>query len=81
MDNDPAPPDFVPQLITDNLVRLDCGEPINDPFNEHEKRLVVAKLETYYEANWSSVIMAIMQFKNPLVANAHTLTSLSTQVD
>ena len=47
----------------------------------HEKSQVAAKLKTYYETSWSSVILNIMRFKNPLVANAHALTAISSQVD
>ena len=38
-------------------------------------------MQEYYEAKWSSVIMSIMRYRNPLVANAHTLTSISATVD
>ena len=38
-------------------------------------------MKAYYEAKWSSVIMSILKYKNPVVANAHALTSLSTTVD
>ena len=48
---------------------------------DHEKGLVKANLEHYYEKNWSSVIVSIMQFKNPLVANAHAISSASASVD
>lgn len=68
-------------MIIDGLIRVNCGEPVNDPFSKHEKNLIDAKLDIYYETEWSSVIMGIMQYKNPLVANAHALTALSAKVD
>ena len=40
-----------------------------------------AHLDHYYEANWSHVIIAIMGYKNPLVANAHAITSMTAKVD
>lgn len=42
---------------------------------------MAAEFADYYDEHWSSIILAIMQFKNPLVANAHNLTQLSSQVD
>ena len=64
----------------EGLVRGVC-EDGNQPLNAHEKRLVEAKLDDYYEKNWTHVIISILQMKNPLVANAHTLSALSTKVD
>lgn len=80
-DNDPDPPDVLSPLILDGLVRSVCGPPGNVPLKEHEQRLVDAKLAVHYEENWSSSILACTGYKNPLVANAHSVTSLSTQVD
>lgn len=80
-DNDPNPPNFIPKLIHSNMIRPDCGEPVNAKLTEHEKGLVQAELNHYYDSHWSSVIMDIMQFKNPLVANAHAMTSLTAKVD
>ena len=43
--------------------------------------MVDLRLEEFYENYWSSVIMTIMEYKQPLVANAHTITNASTKVD
>lgn len=65
---------MVTRLISYNLIRPECGEPTNVKLNDHEQRLIAAEFADYYEEHWSSIILAIMQFKNPLVANAHNLT-------
>ena len=51
------------------------------PLKENEQNLVKVRLLDYYETSWSSVIVNIMKFKNPLVANAHALTTISAKVD
>ena len=73
--------EFKANFIEDELIRKECGHPTNKPLNDHEKKIIQAKLDHYYEKNWSSVIIAVMEFKNPCVANAHTLTSISAKVD
>ena len=78
--NDPSPPDFVSEMVEDGLIRQEC-ENDRSRMTAHDKKLVSAKLDHFYETHWSSVIMSIMQYKNPLVANAHALTTLSTKVD
>lgn len=35
----------------------------------------------YYHQNWAKLIMKIVRFKNPLVANAHMLTNITNQID
>jgi len=64
----------------ENLIRPGCADG-KTPLSQHEKRLLDAKLDSYYEDNWSHIIVSILQMKNPLVANAHTLSALSTKVD
>ena len=80
-ENDTSPPYFITELIDLGVVREECDEPFNKPLNEYEKGQVNSKLTDYYETSWSSVIIKIMQFKNPLVANAHALTTLTSKVD
>ena len=79
-DNDPDPPDVLSPLIADGLVRAECALP-GRSLKEYEQSLVKAKLAVHYEENWSSTILACTGYKNPMVANAHSVTSLSTQVD
>ena len=38
-------------------------------------------MEKYYNENWSKVIMKIMRYKNPLIANAHMMTSITNKID
>ena len=34
-------------------------------------------MESYYKENWSKVILVIMRYKNPLIANVNQITSLT----
>ena len=68
-------------MIHQGIVRPECGEPKKAPLTDHEKKLVEAKLVVYYEQNWHSVIMQIIGYKNPLIVNAHKMTSLSQKID
>ena len=79
--HDPNAPDFISQLIMDGMIRSSCSDLKMSKLTEHETNLVNAELDHYYEENWSNVIIEIMKVKNPLVANAHLLSSLSTTVD
>ena len=63
------------------MIRQVCGEPYKEKLFKGEQDKFEARMEDYYETEWSSVIMSIMQYRNPLVANAHTLTSMSASVD
>ena len=80
-ENDADPPNFIPELIQQGLIRPECGLPHNAPMKDFEKSKIDTKLKDYYDNNWSSVIINILNFKNPLVANAHALTSISAKVD
>jgi len=35
----------------------------------------------YYAENWSKLIMQILRYRNPLVANAHMMTSITNTID
>jgi len=47
----------------------------------HEAGLVNNQTESYYKENWSKVILTIMRYKNPLIANVNQMTSLSEAHD
>lgn len=80
-ENDPYPPDPIPQMVIDGLIRQQCAQLTREQLNANEQQKYETWMQAYYEAQWSSVIMAIMRYRNPLVANAHTLTTLSAKVD
>ena len=43
--------------------------------------LINTKKQRYYEDHWSSVIIRIMRYKHPLIANIQSLTSHVTKSD
>ena len=63
------------------MIRAVCGDPYREKLFKIEQDKVDVRMDDYYEAKWSSVIMSIMQYRSPLVANAHALTSISASVD
>ena len=70
-EHDQNPPDYIPELIKQGHCRAVCGDPYREPLKEQEQHMVDLRLEEFYENYWSSVIMSIMEYKQPLVANAH----------
>ena len=79
--HDPYPPDVRPGLIADGLIRNEVGEPYNKPPNKGEQLYIEQKLTSYYNKNWPTIIMRILKFRAPLVANGQSLTSESIKVD
>ena len=49
--------------------------------DEKAQKIVAARKQQYYEENWSTLIMRVLRYKNPLVANAHKLTSVTSKID
>lgn len=49
--------------------------------DERSRKIVEARKLIYYEENWSKLIMKLLKYKNPLVANAHKLTSITSKID
>lgn len=80
MDNDENPPDFAEMLFTEKVIKKRL--PLNPKeLTEEQKKLLDGRKNRYYEENWSKMILKIMRFRNPLVANAHTLTSITNTID
>ena len=82
-DNDDEKPDFLDMCLVERLVTqkdLHFAE-----FKEKKKlkidQIVEDRKNKYYKESWSKIIMRIMRYKNPLVANAHTLTNITNQID
>ena len=49
--------------------------------DDKKQKIIDARTDQYYKDHWSTVIMDILRFKNPLVANAHMLTSYTNKLD
>ena len=79
--NDPYKPDFIGMMIDDSLIRRECGSPDNAPLTSHESTILKNQVDQYYKENWSKVILVIMRYKNPLIANVNQMTSLSEVMD
>ena len=75
--NDPDPPDFLEMCVSDGSLRLDE----NCKPEAATLKTVEARKSKYYAENWSLIIMRILRYKNPLVANAHLLTSMTNKID
>ncbi len=72
-DNDPDPPDFVEMCYQERKIK-DRFELSMETLEEREIKIVEARTQKYYEETWSQVIMKILRYKNPLIANAHMIT-------
>ena len=65
-------------LFTDNdLALID----VNVKFKIKVDKAVEDRKNKYYQDNWSKLIMKMIPFKNPLVANAHLMTNITNQID
>ena len=71
-ENDPDPPDFVDICVRENLIRDET---------DLNKKVIDKRIQEYYHVNWQKVILNIMRYKNPLIANAHLMTSLTNKID
>ena len=80
-DNDPHKPDFMSKLIDDGVVRPECAGEKGATLTAFEAGLLKNQTESYYKDNWSKVILTIMRYKNPLIANISQITSLSDKHD
>ena len=80
-ENDPYKPNFMERLTKDKIIRKECAPPSNSPMNGHEKKLLVNHVNEYYRKNWPRIILIIMRYQNPLVANVNQISSLSSEMD
>ena len=78
---DPHKPNFMQSLIDDGIIRRECAPPDNKTLSLQEEKLLKSQVMDYYKDNWSSVILVIMRYKNPLIANVNQMTSLSEAMD
>ena len=78
-DNDPEPPDFIEMCCKENIIKSSYTADLE--IDEKKQALIDARKELYYRENWKTVIMVILRFKNPLVANAHQMTQITNQLD
>ena len=70
-------PDFIEILINEGIIRKVCGPPENQELAEQEKQFLDQQINQYYKENWSHIILTIMRYKNPLVANVNQISSIS----
>ena len=49
--------------------------------NEVERNIIKGRKESYYATHWQAVLMRMLSFKKPMVANAHMITAESLKVD
>ena len=83
-ENDPYKPDFLGKMIGEGIIRRECTpneDNDNAKMNSHEKQLLQNQVHQYYKENWASVILIIMRYKNPLIANVNQISSLSEELD
>ena len=78
-ENDPEPPDFLEICLKEKLIKQSYGYELE--IDEKKQKIIDARADQYYKENWSTVIMDILRYKNPLVANAHLLTSYTNKLD
>lgn len=78
MDKDPSPPDFLKRCIEGEELPPECA---TRKLRRDEEELVAARRRAWYDENWQTVLMSMMSFKKPMVANAHQLTQQSLRVD
>ena len=76
-EEDPHKPDFLGRLVDEGIIRRECSGPDKAPLTEHERSLLQNQIQQYYKDNWAKVILLIMRYKNPLIANVNQITSLS----
>ena len=76
-ENDLNPPDFA-KMCLDEL-KLKPWQ--YEQMDEKALKIIANRKQQYYEENWSTMIMKLLRYKNPLVANAHKLTSITTKID
>ena len=79
-EEDPAKPDFLGRLVDEGVIRRECAGSDKAPLTEHERSLLKNQISQYYKDNWSRVILQIMRYKNPLIANVNQMTSLSEKM-
>ena len=80
-ENDHHKPNFMESLVNDKIIRKECNPPTNSPMNTHEKELMEKTINKFYRKNWPKIILKIMRYNNPLVANVSQISSLSTEMD
>lgn len=68
--NDLDKPNFFKKCFEDGSVTTEDETKL-----AHAERLVLENTRTdYYKENWKEVLMCMMRYKKPMVANAHLLT-------
>lgn len=70
-------PDFRAECVADGNIRADSGKYLNID----EARILRLRKEAYYKQNWQTVLMRIVRYRKPMVANAHCMTQENLSAD
>lgn len=76
-ENDNNKPDFAKMCLDELILKPWQYEDMDAKAN----KIVETRKQKYYEENWSTLIMKHLHYPNPLVANAHKLTSITSKID
>lgn len=77
VENDPAPPSFVRDLIDEGIVRSNMADEPEKKLTEQEKQFLLQRRRSYYGQEWIKTILKIVPFKKPQFALLEQLTSLT----
>lgn len=80
LDNDPNPPDFLQQMVDQKFIRQSCVSN-GDALTDAEASKLDKHRRSYYKENWHKLILQLLPFKKPAVANFECLTSLNDDLD
>ena len=69
MNHDPNKPDFAKMCMEEGKVREVCIGENADPLNAEEIASIEAKREWYYTKHWHKIIMPLLKYRHPFVAN------------
>ena len=74
---DLIPPNFFQECLNLDLIKQNDEAKLNPG----ERKIVEDFKEKYYKENWQTVLMKMMRYKKPMVANAHWLTKESLKME
>lgn len=76
-ENDLNKPNFFKQCLEDGIITTEEESKLL----VQERHVVKQAKAKYYQDNWKSILMCMMRYKKPMVANAHLLTQESLNHD
>ena len=78
---DPRPPNFIAMMIQNKELRAACGEPEFAELTEQEAYRVNKFRKDYYSEKWPNLVMDMIPYKKPMIANVQNLSSLSEEFE